>query len=151
VKQLVCVLVALAAIAGSATAAPVRTFSVPQAKTAFYAETGRRLVDFRAASTPDAASLQTRPARTRRFGIFQLFVLNPRKLERMRRVFTHAAAPDRRGIHWVPDQAGGWIAVTVYERNLLTAWFPVGGSRAVDPSWARLDRVMLRIAPRARR
>ena len=54
--------------------AGARTFSVPQAKSAFYAQTGMRLVDFRAASTPDAASLRTSPYRTRRFGTFQLFV-----------------------------------------------------------------------------
>jgi hypothetical protein len=127
-----------------------RTFTVPQAKSAFRAATGVRLVDFRAASTPDAASLQTRPSPTRRFGTFQLFVLNPRKLVHMRRVFTHGVAQDRRGIHWVPDRAGGWIAVTVHSRNLLVAWFPIGGSRGVDPSWTRLDRAMLRLGPRVR-
>jgi hypothetical protein len=132
-----------------ASSATTRTFSVPQTKTAFYAQTGVRLVNFRAASTPDASSLRTSPYRTRRFGTFQLFVLNARKLERMRRVFTHGVAPDRRGIHWVSDRAGGWIAVTVYERNLLLAWFAPDGSRGIDPSWARLDRAVLRFAPRA--
>lgn len=143
-----CFLAALltAPLADSAT---TRTFSVPQTKTAFYAQTGLRLVEFRAASTSDAASLRTTPYRTRRFGTFQLFVLNARKLERMRRVFTHGVAPDRRGIHWVSDRAGGWIAVTVYERNLLVAWFPPNRSRAVDSSWARLDRAVRRFAPRA--
>jgi hypothetical protein len=135
-----------APLAGSAT---TRTFSVPQAKTAFYAQTGVRLVNFRAASTPDATSLRTSPYRTHRFGTFQLFVLNARKLERMRRVFTHGVAPDRRGIHWVSDRAGGWIAVTVHERNVLLAWFAPDGSRGIDPSWARLDRAVLRFAPRA--
>ncbi len=67
----------------------------------------------------------------------------------MRRVFTHGVAPDRRGIHWVSDRAGGWIAVTVYERNLLIAWFARSGSRRIEPSWARLDRAVLRFAPRA--
>jgi hypothetical protein len=132
-----------------AESATTRTFSVPQTKTVFYAQTGVRLSQFRAASTPDAASLRTTPYRTRRFGTFQLFVLNPRKLERMRRVFTHGVAPDRRGIHWVSDRAGGWIAVTVYESNLLVAWFAPTGSRRIDPSWARLDRAVLRFAPRA--
>jgi hypothetical protein len=133
---------------GLAQSKPARTFSVPQAKTAFRAASGLRLVNFRAASTPDAISLQTSPARTRRFGSFQLFVLNPRKLERMRRVFTHGVRPDRRGIHWVPDRAGGRIAVTLFARNLLVAWFPPQGAIDADQSWARLDRVMLRVAPR---
>jgi hypothetical protein len=120
---------------------------VPEAKGAFYAQTGMRLVNFRAASTPDAVSLRTRPYRTARFGTFQLFVLNPRKLERMRRVFTHRVKKDRNGVHWVPDRAGGWIAVTVYDRNLLVAWFPPHGSRGVDASWTRLHRAVVRIAP----
>jgi hypothetical protein len=147
-RLVACFLAALltAPVADSATA---RTFSVPQAKTAFHAQTGVRLVKFPAASTPDATSLRTAPYRTRRFGTFQLFVLNARKLERMRRVFTHGVAPDRRGIHWVSDRAGGWIAVTVYERNLLLAWFAPQGSRRIDPSWARLDSTVLRFAPRA--
>lgn len=138
---------AAAAVAG-AEANAARTFSVADAKSAFRAQTGLRLVNFRAASTPDATSLRTRPYTTSRFGTFQLFVLNPRKLQRMRRVFTHGVAPDRRGIHWVSDQAGGWIAVTLYARNLLLAWFPPHGSRGIDPSWARLDRIVLRFAPR---
>jgi hypothetical protein len=139
-----------ALVLGLAEQTGARTFSVPQAKGAFYAQTGVRLVNFRAASTPDAASLRTSPYRTRRFGTFQLFVLNPRKLHRMRRVFTHGVRPDARGIHWVPDRAGGWIAVTVYERNLLLAWFPPHGSRGIDPSWTRLDSAVRRFAPRVR-
>lgn len=142
--------VLLGAIASSAEARSLRTFTVPQAKAAFRAETGVRLVDFRAASTPDAKSLRTSPARTARFGTFQLFVLNPRKLLRMRRVFTHGVKPDRRGISWVPDRAGGWIAVTVYERNLLVAWFPPGGSRGVDASWSRLHSAVRGFAPPVR-
>ena len=130
--------------------AQMRTFSVSQTKQAFRAETGRPLVDFRAASTPDARSLRTSPYRTQRFGTFQLFVLNPRKLARMRRVFTHGVKPDRNGIHWVSDRAGGWIAVTVYHRNLLLAWFPPHGSRGIDASWARVDRAVERFAPQVR-
>jgi hypothetical protein len=138
----------LVSVVGLAGAQPARTFSVQQAKGAFHAQTGMRLVDFRAASTPDATSLRTKPYRTARFGTFQLFVLNPRKLERTRRIFTHGVRRDRRGIHWVPDQAGGWIAVTVYARNLLIAWFPPQGSRGIDGSWARLDQAVTKIAPR---
>ncbi|HEV2711827.1 MAG TPA: hypothetical protein VGU26_01930, partial [Gaiellaceae bacterium] len=47
-----------------------RTFSVAEAKRAFYEQTGMRLVTFRSASTPDAVSLRTSPYRTRRFGTF---------------------------------------------------------------------------------
>jgi hypothetical protein len=139
----------LVSVTAAAEAQPARTFTVPQAKQAFLGQTGVRLVNFRAASTSDAKSLRTSPYRTSRFGTFQLFVLNPSKLQRMRRVFTHGVKPDRRGIHWVPDRAGGWIAVTVYARNLLVAWFPPQGSKGVDPSWARLDRAVRAIAPRA--
>jgi hypothetical protein len=135
-------------LAGVAQAAPARTFSVTDTKSAFRAATGVRLVNYRTASTPDAKSLRTSPYRTARFGTFQLFVLNPRKLAQMRRTFTHGVKPDRRGIHWVPDRTGGWIAVTVYHRNLLTAWFPPHGSRDVDVRWTRLHRAVLRFAPR---
>jgi hypothetical protein len=150
VKSLLACMAALAlSTAAIADATTGRTFSVSEAKRAFYAQTGMRLVTFRDASTPDATSLRTRPYDTKRFGTFQLFVLNPRKLEHMRRVFTHGVKRDRHGIHWVPDQAGGFIAVTVYQRNLLVAWFPPGGSRGIDSSWTRLDGVVRRIAPRA--
>jgi hypothetical protein len=140
--------VCVALLSAVAEAQPARTFTVTQAKRAFYSQTGFRLVNYQAASTPDARSLRTTPYRTPRFGTFQLFVLNPRKLQRMRRVFTHGVRPDRRGIHWVPDRAGGWIAVTVYTRNLLVAWFPPQGSKGVDSSWIRLDRAVVRFAPR---
>jgi hypothetical protein len=142
-------LVALSAGGAAVAEAPARTFSAAEAKRVFYAHTGMRLVHFRAASTPDATSLRTNPYRTRRFGTFQLFVLNPRKLRQMRRVFTHGVTPDARGIHWVSDRLGGWIAVTVHQRNLLLAWFPPHGSRGIDASWTRLDRALRRFAPRA--
>ena len=135
-------------LAGVAHAASARIFSATEAKSAFHSATGVRLVEFPAASTPDARSLRTSPYSTARFGTFQLFVLNPRKLARMRRTFTHGVTPDRRGIHWVPDRAGGWIAVTVYHRNLLTAWFPPHGPRDIDASWTRLDRAVIRFAPK---
>jgi hypothetical protein len=139
----------LVVLTGVAEAAPTRVFTVADAKSAFRSATGVPLVNFHAASTPDARSLRTSPYKTARFGTFQLFVLNPRKLARMRRTFTHGVKPDRRGIRWVPDRAGGWIAVTVYHRNLLIAWFPPYPARDVDASWTRLDRAVRRFAPRA--
>jgi hypothetical protein len=148
-RRLALLAVVLASIGGAADASTSRIFSVPDAKSAFRGATGVRLVNYPSASTPDARSLRTSPYRTKRFGTFQLFVLNPRKLERMRRVFTHGVNRDRNGIHWVPDQAGGWIAVTVYHRNLLLAWFPPHGSRGIDASWTRVHRAVLRFAPRA--
>jgi hypothetical protein len=126
---------------------PARTFSVPQAKTEFRAETGLRLVNFRAASTPEVTSLRTAPYQTPRFGNFQLFVLHRGKVKRMRRVFTNGVSPDSRGIHWVPDRMGGWIAVTLFERNLVLAWFPPYPSRDTDRSWLRLTRAVKKLAP----
>jgi hypothetical protein len=90
----------VAAAPGLAEQQRGRDFSVAQAKRAFHAATGRRLVDYRAASTPDAASLRTQPYQTPRFGTFQLIVINPKKLGHMRRVFTHGVRPDRLGIYW---------------------------------------------------
>jgi hypothetical protein len=140
---------ALTAVLGGSTTEQrsARTFSVALAKAEFRAETGLPLVNFRAASTPEVTSLRTRPYRTPRFGNFQLFVLRPGRIERMRRVFTNGVAPDGRGVHWVPDRAGGWIAVTLFDRNLVLAWFPPYPSRATDRSWTRLNRAVGRIAP----
>jgi hypothetical protein len=129
---------------------PARTFSVPQAKAEFQAETGLRLVNFREASTPEVTSLRTRPYQTSRFGNFQLFVLRPGKVQRMRRIFTSGVAPDSRGIYWVPDRMGGWIAVTLYDRNLVLAWFPQYRSRTTDLSWVRLSHAVKRLAPQGR-
>jgi hypothetical protein len=130
--------------------ATARTFSVPQAKTEFRAETGLRLVNFRAASTPEVTSLRTKPYQTPRFGNFQLFVLHPGKISRMRRVFTSGVAPDSRGIYWVPDRMGGWIAVTLFDRNLVLAWFPPYRSRSTDGSWTRLTRAVRQLAPQGK-
>jgi hypothetical protein len=141
----------IAALLGfAAEEPPPRTFSVPQAKTEFRAETGLRLVNFRAASTPEVTSLRTRPYQTPRFGTFQLFVLHPGKVKRMRRVFTNRVTPDARGIHWVPDRTGGWIAVTLYDRNLVLAWFPPYASRETDLRWTRLSRAVQQLAPQGR-
>jgi Enoyl-(Acyl carrier protein) reductase len=56
---------------------------------------------------------------------------------------------DARGIHWVPDRTGGWIAVTLYDRNLVLAWFPSYPSRETDLRWTRLSRAVRQLAPRA--
>jgi hypothetical protein len=151
-EQIVAWLAALIAslVAFAPQQEPARTFSVGQAQTAFRAETGLRLVRFHAASTPEVTSLRTTPYQTRRFGNFQLFVLRPGKIQRMRRVFTNGLAPDSRGVHWVPDRMGGWIAVTLYDRNLVLAWFPPYGSRSTDTSWTRLTRAVQRFAPPGR-
>jgi hypothetical protein len=132
-------------------APPAKTFTVAKAQTAFKAETGLELVHFRAASTPEVTSLRTKPARTTRFGDFQLFVLHPSSVKRMKRVFTNGVAPNPQGIHWVPDRAGGWIAVTVFERNLVLAWFPRYGSQELDDRWYRLQGAVAELAPRAKR
>ncbi len=64
----------------------------------------------------------------------------------MTRIFTDGVRADRMGVHWVPDRAGGWIAVTVHARNMLVGWFPSSyGSRRVDPSWRRLQGVVARL------
>lgn len=117
-------------------------WTVPEAQTAFRNRTGLPLVRFAAASTPDVTSLRTRPHETPRFGEFQLFVLKPSGVVRLRRVFTHGNPADARGVHWVADQAGGWIAVTLFRRNLVLAWFAPSPSRSTDERWARLQRAV---------
>ena len=142
----------LVALFGGATDAadpPARTFTVTETQRSFRAATGLRLVRFRAASTPDVTSLRTAPHRTRRFGNFQLFVLRPGSVQRMRRVFTNGVDPDADGVYWVPDRAGGWIAVQLFERNLVLAWFPSFG-RDTDASFRRLSATLHRLAPEVR-
>src|SRR5256885_17268015 len=90
-------------------------------------------------------SLRTRPHNRRRFGEFQLFVLKPSRVEQLRRVFTHGTRADRRGVHWVPDQAGGWIAVTLYRRNLVLAWFASSASQSTGERWARIHHAVAAI------
>jgi hypothetical protein len=138
-------LVSNGAVAGASR--PAHNFSLQEVQTAFRAHTGMRLVKFTVASTPAATSLRTRPHQTRRFGEFQLFVLRPSSVSRLRRVFTQGQRADRSGIHWVPDQAGGWIAVTLFERNLVVAWFPVPAGHDVDSRWQRLQRAVASFAP----
>jgi hypothetical protein len=135
------------AAASLAVAAAGHNFSVGEARQTFRERTGMPLVKFVAASTPDVTSLRTRPHDSARFGEFQLFVLRPSKVVRLHRVFTHGTPADGRGIHWVPDQAGGWIAVTLHSRNLVLAWFPPSPSHEVDARWRRLRRAVAGFAP----
>jgi hypothetical protein len=115
-------------------------FTVSETQRAFRGSAGLPLVRFPAASTREVTSLRTRPHDTLRFGEFQLFVLKPSRVKHLRRVFTHGTRADQRGVHWVPDQAGGWIAVTLYRRNLVLAWFVP--SHGTDERWARLQRAV---------
>jgi hypothetical protein len=144
VTRAILVLAAVAAAAG-------QDFTVAEVQSAFRAHTGMRLVKFSAASTREVTSLRTRPHETARFGEFQLFVLQPARAGRLQRVFTHGKVPDRRGVHWVSDRAGGWIAVTVHARNLVVAWFPGSSARLVDERWRRLQAAVATFAPRMRR
>jgi hypothetical protein len=134
------------AVAVLAAVVAAHNFTVAEAQQRFRAQTGLPLVRFAAASTPEVTSLRTRPHETRRFGEFQLFVLDPARVPHLRRVFTHGTRADGHGVHWVPDQAGGWIAVTLQRRNLVLAWF--SSSRFVDARWTRLERAVAAFAPR---
>ena len=122
-------------------------FTVSEAQRAFRSHTGLPLVRFAAASTLEVTSLRARPHNTQRFGEFQLFVLKPSRVQHLRRVFTHGMRADKRGVHWVPDQAGGWIAVKLYRRNLALAWFAPSPSRNTDERWTRLQRAVATFAP----
>jgi hypothetical protein len=136
----------LAVGSGAAAASPGHVFSVSEVKTQFRSHVGMRLVTFTAASTAEVTSLRTRPHATPRFGDFQLFVLHGRDVRRLRRLFTHGTPPDRRGVHWVPDRTGGWIALSLYDRNLVLAWFPSYPSRELDARWLRLRQAIATFA-----
>ena len=137
---------ALGEAAGASTEA--HTFTVREVQTTFRAHTGLRLVKFAAASTAEVTSLRTQPHATTRLGDFQLFVLRGHDVARLRRVFTHGVTADAHGVHWVPDRTGGWIAVTLYDRNLVLAWFPSYPSRELDDRWRRLQKAMASFARR---
>jgi hypothetical protein len=123
-----------------------RTYTVDQVEQRLSTVTKLPVVLYAEASTPDVTSLRTRPHGTDRFGEFQLFVFRPAAAKRMTRTFTGAGRPDAQGIYWVPDQAGGWIAVTLHGRNLVLGWFPTSyGSKAVDARWARLQAAVAKI------
>jgi hypothetical protein len=146
---------AVAVIAGALGGAPLpgppaRTFTVAQAQARFRAETGLTLVRFGDASTRDVTSLRTRPHATKRFGEFQLFVVRPGAVQRMQRVFTHGVNPGPDGVYWVPDQAGGWIAVKLLQRNLILAWFPPYPTRDLDGRFRRLTGAVHAFAPEVR-
>lgn len=121
-------------------------FTVPEVKAQFRSHAGMRLATFAAASTSWVTALRTRPHATQRFGDFQLFVIHGRNLAGRRRVFTQGRAPDGRGVYWIPDRTGGWIAVTLYASNLVLAWFPEYPSRALDARWLRLRRAVATFA-----
>jgi hypothetical protein len=142
---------AVAALALVAVGRGGHDFTVSEAQHAFRSHTGLALVRFTDASTPEVTSLRTRPHNTRRFGEFQLFVLKPSRVEHLRRVFTHGTRPDGHGVHWVSDQAGGWIAVTLYRRNVTLAWFPPSPSHSTDERWTRLEHAVAAFAPALRR
>jgi hypothetical protein len=44
-------------------------------------------------------------------------------------------------------EPGGWIAVTLYRRNLVLAWFAPAPSRITDARWTRLHRAVAAFAP----
>ena len=135
---------------GHAPAPPPKTFTVAQAKSIFRGETGLGLVRFGDASTRDVTSLRTKPHETKRFGEFQLFVVRPGQVVRMRRIFTHEVNADPDGVYWVPDGADGWIAVKLFERNLILAWFPPYPTRNLDARFDRLSTAVGALAPEVR-
>jgi hypothetical protein len=150
VRTVGALVVASLAFGATAAAAPPagHIFTVPEVKAQFHSHVGMRLVTFAAASTAQVTSLRTRPHSTERLGNFQLFVLHGPNFPRLRRVFTHSVAPDGRGVYWVPDRTGGWIAVTLYARNLVVAWFPTYPSRELDDRWTRLQQAVSLFARR---
>jgi hypothetical protein len=132
------------ALGASVAAAPPKghVFTVREAKARFRSHTGMRLVTFTGASTSEVTVLRTQPHSSTRFGDFQLLLLHGRNLPRLRRLFTHGTPPDPHGVHWAPDRTGGWIAVTLFDSNLVVAWFPSYPSRDLDGRWRRLQRTI---------
>jgi hypothetical protein len=137
------VLAVAAVLALSAT-----TYTVGQVQRSFRSQTGVKLVKVETGTTLDLTTLTTKPARTAKFGSFELYVLRPATASRTRRAILAGAKRNSRGIYWTRDQQGGWVATTVFGKNLVCAWFPRGsngGSKRVNSQWRRLQSVLRRI------
>jgi hypothetical protein len=128
---------------------PAHVFTAPQLQTVFHRQTGMRLVPFTDGSTDEVKSFRTAPHKTARFGDFQVFVVRPDRIAKMRRVFTHGGNAVN-GVYWVPDGADGWIAVRLLEKNLVLAWFPPYPTQSLDARFDRLTKALRAIAPEVR-
>jgi hypothetical protein len=132
---------ALAAVLAAAAA----TYTVAQVERSFKGQTGVPLVKVASASTHDVTTLTTRPRRTARFGQFELYVLRPATAARTLRAILGGAKRNAQGIYWTRDQQGGWVATTVFGKNLVCGWFPPHGVKRVNAQWSRLQIVLRRI------
>ena len=137
----------LAAIAAAVTLIAAPTYTVGQVQRSFRAQTRTPLVLEPSASTDAVTTLVTRPRSTPRFGRFELYVLRPSTARATLRALLGGARRNANGIYWTRDQNAGWIATTVYGRNLAAGWFPPRGAKRVDARWTRLQTVLRRIPP----
>ena len=129
----------------AALSAAVTTYTVAQVQRSFRVQTGIRLVKVASASGPDVTTLTTKPGRTARFGRFEVYVLRPSTAGRTLRAILGGTKPNAQGIYWTRDQNGGWVATTVFGKNLVCGWFPPHGAKRVDAQWSRLQRALRRI------
>ena len=121
-------------------AAPI--YSAKTVQQRFHAVTGTSLAVVGSATTPDVTTLGPGAASERRFGRFELYVLRPATMARTRRAILQGARADAQGVYWVPDQAGGIVAMKVYGPNLVLGWFPKSGLRRLDARFLLLDRAL---------
>ena len=129
----------------------VTAFTATQVSREFQQRAGRALEE---AAVPDAAWLQLGygldppPSVVRRFGVFNVYVVEPGNDEAVDSLLRDKATGeplprDRRGIHWELDsQSRTWVAYTRYGANVVLAWFSERKAKATDERWARLDRIL---------
>jgi hypothetical protein len=120
-------------------------FTTPQVQRAFRAATGYRLsVDPTVRSSFGDRDLLRAAGGEAGFGRFTVVVVDEPGSVRL------ATEPDERGIAWqYSEDEGSWVATTRYGDNVFLSWL-AGDRQRTDSRWARVDRALATLTPRAR-
>lgn len=133
-----------------------RGISAEQVSDEFEQEAGRSLEPTAvhgAAWAQLGYGLDPRPGLVRRFGVFNVYVVEPGNGEALESLLSDKATgeplrPDERGIHWELDsQSRTWIAHARYGPNVVLTWFSESRRKATDARWERLNRILRGLDP----
>ena len=92
--------------------------------------------------------LDPSPGLVRRFGVFNVYVVEPGNDQALESLLSDKATGkplrrDERGIYWELDsQSGTWIAHARYGPNVVLTWFSESKRKTTDARWERLDRIL---------
>jgi hypothetical protein len=145
------VLVLAAAACGATETEPdANAISAQQVSRQFAQEAGRALEASAAADdawTQLGYGLDPTPPLASRFGVFNVYVVEPGNDEALESLLSDKATgerlrPDERGIYWELDsQSRTWIAHSRYGPNVVLTWFSENTRKRTDARWERLDHV----------